>query len=73
MSRDINLAKLNKKKEEISKIEMEKLTSGGPVNTVDPGESCTCDPTFIYTDVWETDEIRNCHCGSIWVVFGLAL
>jgi hypothetical protein len=73
MTRKLNLSMLNKKKEEISKIEMKKaIASGYPdIDSIIGVAKCTCDPTFISADVFETDQWRECECGSIWVVFGL--
>jgi len=72
MAIDINLAKLNKRKEEISKTEMKKVTSVGSGIPDEPEEgSCSCESIIVQQDVWETDQYRDCQCGSIWVVFGL--
>jgi hypothetical protein len=81
MTKKLNLARLNKKREEISESEMAKFKAGNKDlhGNVRGGDSCECEcaALFVYEDVsgpvWLAPDSENCVCASIWVIFGLMI
>jgi hypothetical protein len=69
MKQKLNLAVLNKRKEEMNEKEMNEVKAGSI--------KCECEvechgyPTA-RSDIWTSvDTGENCPCGSIWTIFGL--
>ena len=65
MSQKINLATLNKKKEEIDRKEMHELRGGRGCSGCGDYQSTNSTDQFMQS-------IEDCGCGSIFVIFGLA-
>lgn len=67
MAQKINLAVLNKKKEELDQKEMHEARGGGTAcgscSSIDDNNEA----------VFLIIEGASCGCGSIWVIFGLSL
>jgi hypothetical protein len=72
MANRLNLAMLNKKKEEVSKSEMNKA-KGGTVQ-LNREETCECNHVWIDNtfDVNIAVQTSACRC-SIWMILGLML
>lgn len=77
MAGKLNLAKLDKKREEISETEMTEVKAGNfrlqgePVSQT-KAEDCKCEHWIEYADneVLLEPPIADCHC-SIWMAFGM--
>lgn len=71
MAKKLNLARINKKEEDISKNEMNLVNAGA-----EGGPVCDCDShggSIVYSDLHLADHMPDCDCASIWVVFGMML
>jgi natural product precursor len=63
VAQKINLALLNKKKEELVQSEMKEIRGGMDCD-------CIYDPLNEFIDNSEID-MHYCECGSIWMYFGM--
>jgi len=69
MKQKLNLAALNKRKEEITEKEMIEVRAG--VFDCECGPGCFDWPSVRFDNLNYTYSNENCPCGSIWVMFGL--
>ncbi len=69
MKQKLNLAVLNKRKEEMTEKDMTEVRAGVIDCDCDPG--CYDWPTLHFDNLNAMYSKESCPCGSIWVVLGL--
>jgi len=74
MAEKLNLAVLNKRKEDISKNEMNKTKAGlKQLDSANTESTCDCSLCGIVSfDVVVGTKADSCECGSVWMHFGMA-